>query len=148
MATPPIKFISRLANTIKTAGFAIDSVNSDGIVSPSNLQAAAQPTIDAFDDSDAAELAFENTNARASAISRLDNDKTDLLKLQRAEAGIAIDEINAIREWITSLKAAVAAASTIANLKTGVAALPNMPDRTLAQAITALKNKINGGTVD
>jgi len=137
--------ITDLDAQIRAAGIAIDGISSNGTISPASLQTQAQPIIDAFV---ANQTAAQNLQARADAIDRLDNDKTDLLKLQRAEAGIAIDEINAIREWNMSLKAAVAAATNLANLQTRVAALPDMPDRTLAQAITALKNKINGGTVD
>lgn len=66
----------------------------------------------------------------------------------RAVAGVATDEINLLRGWIVSFKAAVAASTTLADLKTRVAALPNMPDRTLAQFRTAVSGKIDSGAVD
>lgn len=144
----PIIHLVRLDATIKAGGVAIDGVDLNGNVSPSNLQAQAQPIINAFDDSDAAQAVFDNANFRTAAIAQLDNDREALLKLLRAAAAIMVDEINVLREWEVSFKAAVAAATNLANLQTRVAALPDLPDRTLAQAITAIKNKINGGTVD
>lgn len=56
-----IKYLVRLHNTIIAAGVAIEGVDINGIVSPSSLQAAAQPTIDAFDDSEAAEIAYQES---------------------------------------------------------------------------------------
>mgnify|MGYP001600442493 CR=1 FL=1 len=52
-----------------------------------------------------------------------------------------IDELNNLREWIVAFKAATAAATSLSNLQTRVAALPDMPDRTPAQAIAAVRNK-------
>lgn len=52
-----------------------------------------------------------------------------------------IDELNILRDWIMSFKAATAAATSLANLQTRVAALSNMPDRTPAQAIQAVRDK-------
>jgi hypothetical protein len=66
----------------------------------------------------------------------------------RAIVLVAIDEINLLREWITSFKAAVAAATSLANLQTRVAALPDLPDRTPAQAKAAVTNKIDSGNAD
>jgi len=66
----------------------------------------------------------------------------------RAFADILKDEFNIIRQWITDFKADVAAATTLADLKTRVAADPDLPDRTLAQLKTAIQDKISSGTVD
>ncbi len=66
---------------------------------------------------------------------------TPLGQILRAEALVLIDEINALREWITSFKAATAAATSLANLQTRVAALASMPDRTASQAKTAIVAK-------
>ena len=85
---------------------------------------------------------------RTIANARINSGVADLDKLLRASAGVTIDEINALRDWITSFKAAVAAATNLANLQTRVAALADMPDRTLAQAKTAIVAKIDSGTVD
>lgn len=66
----------------------------------------------------------------------------DLKQIERAEVLVLIDEVNSLRAWIESFKAAVAAASTLADLKTRVAALSAMPARTAAQARTAVVNKL------
>jgi hypothetical protein len=148
MATPPIRFIGRLDIAIKAAGVAIVSVNSNGIVSPENLQAAANPVIAAFDDSDAAHLDFANNKARNEANNDIDNNKAGLYKSLRAEAKLIVNEINILRQWIVGFKVEVAAATSLADLKTRVATLPNLPDRTFEQAKTAMKNEVMAGSVD
>lgn len=60
---------------------------------------------------------------------------------EKAIALTLLDEINLLREWIASFKAAVAASTSLANLQTRVAALPDMPDRTVQQAIQAVRTK-------
>jgi len=92
-----------------------------------------------------AQATAQNLIERAAAQFIL-NSSTELGKLERATADVLIGEINAIREWIVSFKVAVAGAGTLAALKTAVAALPDMPDRTLAQAKTAISNEIAAGT--
>jgi hypothetical protein len=62
----------------------------------------------------------------------------------RVTVKLLVDELNILRQWITDFKAATAAASSLANLKTGVAALPNVPQRTYQQAKTAINNLIDG----
>ena len=88
-----------------------------------------------------AEIALEAlTNSRASAVDKIDGlDGVEL----RAIAGILLDEVNDPRQWITNFKIQAAAASNFTDLKTRIASLPNLPDRTLAQARTAYKNKVN-----
>lgn len=68
--------------------------------------------------------------------------------IQRAVADIARDEINILRQWLASFKIEVAAATNLADLKTRVATLPATPDRTLAQLRTAIKNRIDSGSID
>jgi hypothetical protein len=97
MATPPITHIARLHTTIVSAGVAITGVGSNALVTPAALQAAAQPTINAFDDSPAAQLAFENTQARSLAAGDIEANKGPLYKLLRALAAVIIDEINPLR---------------------------------------------------
>lgn len=53
----------------------------------------------------------------------------------------AIDETNRIRQWITDFKAAVAAATSLADLKTRIAALNDLPQVPMNVAIQAMKNK-------
>src|SRR4051812_8619658 len=66
----------------------------------------------------------------------------------RAIALVTMDEVNALRDWVTQLKAAVAGASTYAAMKTAVAALPNMPQRTVVQAKNAVLARIDTAEAD
>lgn len=52
-----------------------------------------------------------------------------------------LDELNNLREWITDFKAAIAASTSMADMKTRIAALSNTPDRTVPQAIQAVRTK-------
>jgi len=61
--------------------------------------------------------------------------------VEKASLLTLFDENNNLREWITSFKAAVTASTSLANLQTRVAALPDMPDRTVVQAIAAMRTK-------
>lgn len=148
MATAPIKHVAQLHQTILAGGVAIVSLNSNAIVSPANLQPQADPIIAAFDDSDAAQASRDNISARSVADSLIDSSKGAELKLLRGAAAVLVDEINLVREWTVSMKAATAAATSFANLQTRIAALPTLNDRTLQQAVTAIKAKIDAGTVD
>ena len=85
---------------------------------------------------------------RTEAVGLLNTSITGNAKLTRAVVLITMDEINNLRQWVMSFKAAVAAATTLADLKTRVAALSDTPDRTTAQLKTAVENKINAGTAD
>jgi hypothetical protein len=145
----------RLHQFLLTNGIAVVSVTigtfgnkATYLVAPSSLQAAAQPFITAFDDSPAGDAADLNLAARANGSSNIDDDHTALWKALRGAAAVLVDELNILRQWEMSLKAAVAAATSLADLKTSVAALPNLPDRTLAQAKSAIQAKITGGVVD
>lgn len=61
--TIPAHMLPRLHEDIIHAGVAIVSVNAEGIVQPPELQAAAQPTIDAFDQSPAAQQAWAGSKS-------------------------------------------------------------------------------------
>ncbi len=117
------------------------------VVSPGNLQTAAQPFINVFDGSQTAQDAWAArvTNYQQNTLIYMFSPDPDA-RAFRAVVGLAIDEINTLREWIVAFKAATALASSLANLQTRVAALPDLPDRTLAQAKTAFINKVNSGT--
>jgi len=58
------------------------------------------------------------------------------------------DEINLIRQWLTSFKVEVSSSTSLADLKKRVSTLPNMPDRTTAQAKSALNDIITSGEAD
>lgn len=92
--------------------------------------------------------ALTNTRQREDAVDSINISPQSIGKVLRAEAAVLVDELNSLRQWIESFKSEVAATSSLANFQTRVAGLPNMPDRTLAQAKTAIINKINSGVVD
>lgn len=94
---------------------------------------------------DAAIVAAVKASSKAEATASIDGNGGYHL---RAIANLTIDEINSLRQWITSFKAATAAATSLTNLQTRVAALPNTPNRTLTQAKTAYKNLLANGTLD
>ncbi len=149
-----IQLTDRLYSELQNAAISVDGIS--GVVSPynpvmvvifpSNLQASAQATINAFDGSQAAQDAWNAIPQDRKDAVLLINLTNPQARAYRAIAALAIDEINTLREWIVSFQAAVAAATSLANLQTRVAALPNLPDRTLAQAKIAFIAKVNGGT--
>ena len=64
-------------------------------------------------------------------------------KLMTAYSDILKDEINILRLWTHDFQEAVALATNLNDLKTSVALLPTLHDRTLAQLKTAIQNRIN-----
>jgi len=204
-----IVHVTRLSHDLTTAGVAIVSVNQDGIVEPASLQATADPIIAAFDDSLAAQTAFENTEARDRATDDIDNNKSGVYKSLRSAAAIMVDELNFLRDDVVGVAsqtwdpanmanaagvtspnftvtgaafgdvvhpiapytlagiiatAYVSAANTaVIRLHNGTGAAVNLASgswsvqvirhtvlspRTMAQAKTAMQNKINAGDVD
>lgn len=76
---------------------------------------------------------------------------TDVEELHATVVALALvilDAVNDLRQWDAGLKAAFAANATIAPLRTAVAALPNMPDRTRRQLLDAVRAKLNDGSVN
>lgn len=96
---------------------------------------------------DAALLAAQTAAFRTGAISSI-TSRGELLILLRGILLLLMDELNVLRDWITQYKAQVAAATSLANLQTRVAALPNVPQRTNQQLRTAIIAIINNGQAD
>lgn len=168
MTTPAITIRSRMAlgAAIRAAGVTKDSADNlfsegegsngtylmhftspDGTVTykvpvtpadPDSLRAQAQAIAAAWDWSDAAQLARETTTRRADAKALLANLDAfgDLI---RAVAGVIMD-------GFTAQDNAVAAATSLGDLKTRWAALAST--HTLAQAKTAINNKLDSGAAD
>jgi hypothetical protein len=95
--------VARLSQALTTAGVAIVSVNQDGIVEPANLQAAADPIIAAFDDSEAANNTFLNSQARTVASEDIDSNKNPINKELRAAASLVVDEVNLLRDDVIGI---------------------------------------------
>jgi hypothetical protein len=110
-------------------------------------QTDAQAALTAFDWSQAAHDAWLNLQDRTAAAAKLDLTTAEA-KVLRGLVLALVDELNNIRQWLVAFKAATAASTNYATLKSGIGGLSNMPDRTLAQAKTAIQNAINAGTVD
>jgi hypothetical protein len=146
-----IELTTRLDNTIRGIPLAIDGIS--GVVSPynpatvrvspGNLQSQAQPIIDGFDGSQNAQDEWKLAQEQSGAITFMSNFDRNSMSY-RAAISVAIDEINVLRDWITAFKAAVAAATNLANLQSRIAALPDTPDRTFQQAKNAFITKIQG----
>jgi len=69
-------------------------------------------------------------------------------KVLRAIVLLVLDEINDLRTRDRDRAADVAAATSLADLKTRWAARSSLTDRTAAQARTAIRNKIDSGSAD
>ncbi len=151
----PSELSARLTNDLQNQGIYIDGISgmvspynpATVQVSPSNLQSQAQPLINAFDGSQAAQDSWSQRvlDYQFHTLPYMSAADPDA-RAYRAIAAVAIDEINILREWIVSFQAAVAAATSLANLQTRVAALANLPDRTLTQARNAFIVRVNSGT--
>lgn len=94
-----------------------------------------------------APAAAQTETMRAQAKALFDRLEADG-KLNRAVASVLLDQLNALREWTRNLKAAVASATTLANLKTAVAMLATLSDRDMGQARTTVHNRLDDGSVD
>lgn len=88
------------------------------------------------------------TRQRDRAKALLDAVASEQAALLRAVVLVTLDEINALRQWVTSFKAAVAASTSLVNLQTRVAALSSTPDRTPTQARAAIKSHLDAGDAD
>ena len=111
------------------------SIGKDGVPSTVRIDFApeataqqrvdAQGIVDGFNWSEAAELARINLAQRQRATELLNGPRQEA-KLQRAVVSMLLNEINLIR----------------------AALVPPLPPRTMAQARTAISNKLADGTVD
>ena len=145
----------RLILTLAAAGVPVDTVTGDGpgvVVTyqawaTEAQRAAGAAVVAAFDWSQAAHDLWLRDRRRLAASALLDALGGESA-LVRAVVLVLVDDVNDLRQWVTSFKAAVAAATTLADLKTRVAALANTPDRTAAQARAAVANRITGGGAD
>jgi hypothetical protein len=83
--------------------------------------------------------------AQQKAMAKALHEQVDSIgRLIRAIAKLSIDENNIAYKWLRDFKAAVANATSLADLKLSVGALPNTPDRTYAQGKTAIENLVDG----
>lgn len=111
-------------------------------------RAAAQSALAAFDASQAAHDAWLLAKHRSAAVAALNASRDEAIMAARSVTLAALDEVNALRAWITAFKAAVAASSSLADMKTRVAATSSMPARTNTKLRTVITTAINNGSAD
>ena len=120
------------------------TIRLDWEVAPTAGQiTTANTVVQNYDASVGADLAYE----RSLAVGLVVNTER-LYKVLRGVLLAAVEEVNLMRQRDAAWKTAVANATSLANLKVLIAALPDLPDRTAAQAKTAVVNKINSGDAD
>lgn len=90
----------------------------------------------------AAALAALKAQAK-SVLADVDADQQALARATRSGILGAADGDNVLRQWLMALKAVVAGISTLAQFKTAVAALPDLPEITPAQVRQAIRNRID-----
>jgi hypothetical protein len=85
--------------------------------------------------------------ARARAKALFDGTSEGGVK-DRAIAWLLVNQLNALRQWDMSFKAAVAASTSLADLKSRVALLPDLAQITLSAARQALRDLLDSGSAD
>lgn len=96
----------------------------------------------------ASDVVLDQLPLRSAAINFLLTDQSPLAKEIRAVLLVILDELNILRTRDRDRSVDVAAATTLADLKTRWAARSSLDDRTAAQGKTAVQNKLDGGSSD
>lgn len=132
---------------------------SSGVVALIWLSAQPQPTeqqiIDAGNDLTTingqtfSQWYAENGGDAVATAKKLAKDLQDSDAAQnralRAVVKLMVDEINSLRQWVTTFKSETAAATNLANFQSRVANnTPNLADRTYPQAKNAINDLIDG----
>jgi hypothetical protein len=126
-------------NQCRDEGYNLRVLGIAKIVDAGTVRNATQVEIDSFP---AVEDDDENQQDADGAI-ELFEQHPRFRKMMVAFADILKDEFNILRQWQMDFKAAVDAAGNLANLKNNIAALPDLPERNLAQLKTAIQNRIS-----
>lgn len=112
----------------------------------SGQRTAAQNVVNAFDWSAAAAATFDAQQEKAAATAGIDAGALQagnrIERLVVALAQMTLDQFNAHAAKINSILDAVDAATSLADLKSRVAAIADQPTFTTAQMVTAIKTKI------
>lgn len=141
--------LARLADTLLAAGLPVTGAGgAQGAVTL--FWAAGHPIGTEQADADAIVAGFDWAGAdlawlRAQAVAVFDGDGARLL---RAIGSVLVDELNILRQRDRDRAADVAAATSLADLKTRWAARSTLADRTLAQAKQAIKDAANSAATD
>jgi hypothetical protein len=129
------EYVCAQSNVVASAptAFALQSVGANLTWAYWNVPSVPKPTLAQLDSVKVAALAWK-LNKNADMDERLE-------AMTKALALVLLDEGNLTRRRLASFKVQVAAATTLADLKTRVAALPAMPDRTVEQLKAAVSEK-------
>jgi hypothetical protein len=150
-ACPAITSITLMVNGDRGVGLSASDTRPAGVdfdVTPTMQGACVQTTIAAFDWTQTTQDAWDLVHLRSDAATQIQSETSSDAKLKRALAAVLLDELNLHALKHNAILDAVDAATSLADLKTRIAAIPDYPQRTLTQLITAIQNKINAGTVD
>lgn len=109
------------------------------------ISAPSQAELDAVTEQQVADL--RRSRMRTNADSRFGADEETVV-VSRAVLMTMLDEINVLRQWCTTLRSHLAIASSMADQRSRIGGMPPLPDRTTAQARTAVRNKISSGGGD
>lgn len=124
-----------------TAGFVAIGrtwVDDDGTYATAILTTRTQAEQDDLDAAAAIEQA-----AAVAAYKDFESTPSNWSRIERAAIELLVAENNTNRQWISDFKAEVAASTSLADFKSRVAGLPDMPQRTPAQIKSALRNKLD-----
>ena len=122
---------------LRVLGFA--KIAEPGVGPNGNVRNATQAEIDAFA---APEIDDDNQLDKVQS-QELFETHPQLRKLFIAQSDIILGEFNKLFQQWTDHKALVASAANLNDIKVATAALPNLPQRTLANFKTAMKNRID-----
>lgn len=126
----------------------VDWYRVDWVSAPTAPQIAdANTVIQTTDLSQSGQATADNLAERNFALTLVSDLKAQN-KLLRASLLVMADENNILRQRDVGRAADVAAATNFADLKTRWAARPALTQRTKAQAMAAITNKLNSGTAD
>lgn len=145
-----------LGDALAAAGIPVETVRMVGgalavayLATATPAQVAQGESIRAaFDPSDAAQVVRDTAASIALAKGTFQDATSEFGRDLRGVALVTMDEVNILRSWITSFKAAVAGAATLAALKTAVAALPDVPQRNAIQAKSAVVSRLDTSDAD
>lgn len=113
-------------------------------------QTAAQSVVTGFDWSQAAQDSFDLAQSRTqtSGFTTTPIQSVPLAALVRAVVLIVLDEFNLHALKINAILDASDAATSLADFKARVAAIPDYPARTKSQLLAAITTKIGAGDTD
>lgn len=94
------------------------------------------------------ELSDRNTAARTSAVDLLSAFQYGELMVLRAVMLVILDELNLHATKINAILTAIDNGSTLAQVKTNIAAIADYPARTAGQLRTAVEGKLTAGDAD